>query len=607
MQIFVESLTGKTITLEVESSYTIQKVKQLIQEKEGIPPDQQRLIYKHAQLEESFRTLSDYKIQDQSTLYFILRASVAASAANLPAQQPQRPGVEVVRVLKSTISPTNDHPYMSGLFAPTLEEVNVESLPVIEGAVPQDIDGVYIRNTEQPTHEPLGGNYHPFDGDAMLHQVSFQNGRCSYRNRIVETFGFLEEQKAMQALWVGVSERSEKSLRKGWGPEGFLKDTSSTDVVVHAGKVLTTFYRCGEAYRLDPETMENLGPERYAGKYPEEGMSAHCKVDETSGELLFFNYGAKAPFMHYGVVDASNELKHYIPIPIDAPKLPHDMCFTQNYSILCDLATQLDEAKLAKGEFKNRTSKKPSRFGIIPRYGQPEEMKFFEVKKTFVLHFLNAYEEVDANGHTIVVLDGYRQCMYDGTKNPHAKDASWQDQVPQKYHKIFPALGGMDGLVPKLWRWRFNLSTGQTEEGLLDDDAERVTEFGMFNNALAGRPYRYAYSAMLKPAWLLFTGVIKHDLHTGESLAYEFPPGRYSSEAPFAPRVNPQSEDDGYLVSFVTDTNTGESECVLIDAKKIEAGPVCRLRLPHRISPGTHATWAPRAQCKPRPAAAAKL
>ena len=55
-----------------------------------------------------------------------------------------------------------------------------------------------------------------------------------------------------------------------------------------------------------------------------------------------------------------------------------------------------------------------------------------------------------------------------------------------------------------------------------------------------------------------------------------------------------KDEDDGYLVSFVTDMDADLSECVLIDAKDIEAGPVCRIRLPHRISSGTHATWAPR-------------
>jgi len=478
--------------------------------------------------------------------------------------------VEVVERVESTLQP-NDHPYLNGPFTPLTEEVNAAELEVIAGAIPKDLDGVYLRNTQNPVHQPIG-RFHPFDADGMIHKISFRDGKAEYRNRFVRTKGFMAEREAGRALWAGLMEDPRKSTRPGFGAHGSIKDASSTDVVVHAGRVLSTYYQCGDGYRLDPYTLEQFGQESWV---PLDGISAHCKVDENTGELLFFNYSKYPPYMHYGVVDRHNKLTHYIPVPLPGPRLPHDMCFTEHYSILNDFPLFWDPELLKRNLHVVRFHPElPSRFGIVPRYGQTSEVRWFDAAPTFVLHWLNAYEEGDE-----IILDGY----FEEDPEPPSPD-----DAPAGYARMMAYLD-QHQMKPKLHRWRFNLKTGKTTEQRLDD---RVLEFGMFNQKYAGKKYRYAYSSLAKPGWFLFNGYVKHDLQTGQSWEYKLGPDQYGSEAPFAPRVGARDEDDGYLVSFIIDESKGTSECALFDARHITDGAVCRLKLPHKIMSGTHSCWA---------------
>jgi carotenoid cleavage dioxygenase-like enzyme len=471
----------------------------------------------------------------------------------------------------SSLQP-NNHPYMNGAWTPQHEEVTAAALDVIEGTIPSDIDGIYLRNTENQLHKPIG-RYHPFDGDGMIHQIDFRNGQASYRNRWVRTRCFEAEQTAGESLWGGLMAGPGQSKRPGFGAHGGLKDSSSTDIIVHGGKAISTFYMCGEGYVLDPETLEQHG---VAPWVPLDGISAHPKVDDRTGELMFFNYSKHAPYMHYGVVDRAGQVTNYIPVPLPGPRLPHDMAFSENWSILNCFPMFWDAEALKHDIHVPRIHEGvPSRFALIPRHGKTEEIRWFNAAPTYVLHFLNAYEEGDE-----VVMDGYFQ---DDPSPPPLEDANGYGHM----------LAYVDehSFKPKLHRWRFNLVDGTTREERLDD---RIMEFGMINQRMAGRKHRYIYSTTTKPGWFLFNGFVKSDLETGESWELKLEDGRYASEAPFAPRTNAVDEDDGYLVSFIIDENRGTSECILIDCKTFEEGPVCRIALPHKISSGTHSHWAER-------------
>ena len=125
----------------------------------------------------------------------------------------------------------------------------------VVGEIPDDLNGVYIRNTETAVFEPIK-RYHPFDGDAMLHSISFEAGEARYSNRFVRTEGFLAEQRAKRSLWAGITEHPSNTLAEhGWGARTMMKDNASTDVIVHGGVALASFYQCGELHRVDARTL----------------------------------------------------------------------------------------------------------------------------------------------------------------------------------------------------------------------------------------------------------------------------------------------------------------------------------------------------------------
>lgn len=484
--------------------------------------------------------------------------------------------VEVLAEFRSTLPADDTHPYRRGAWRPQTVERRAWDLPV-KGSIPPDLNGVYLRNTENPLHPPIAA-YHPFDGDAMIHSVSFADSEALYHNRFVRTAGLMAETEAQESLWAGLAESPKLARRAdGWGARGRMKDSSSTDVAVHRGTALSSFYQCGDLYRLDPVTLETLGTENWGGRFPAEGVSAHAKVDEASGELLFFNYSTSEPYMRYGVVSPAGELVHYIDVPLPGPRLTHDMAFTANYAILNDCPLFWDPAALAAGAYAPRFYRDlPTRFAVVGRRGDTSEIRWFEAEPTFVLHWVNAYEDGDE-----VVLDGFFQ----HNPSPVAEPGATPSDVMFRYLDLH-------SLHPEMRRWRFDLRTGATTEEPLSD---RVMEFPAINGRHGGQQHRYSYNALPVQGWFGFSGLVKHDVDTGREHVFELPEGVYGSEVAMAPRDGSTAEDDGYLITLVSDLNNDTSACLILDAADPAAGPVAEVGLPERICSGTHACWTPAA------------
>ena len=142
------------------------------------------------------------------------------------------------------------------------------------------------------------------------------------------------------------------------------------------------------------------------------------------------------------------------------------------------------------------------------------------------------------------------------------------------------------------YEWRFNLKTGNTAERIVDDTF--CCEFPMINTRYQGYKSRYAYAINMVRGSLnqpRFAGLAKFDFDTGVIQAYSEGRDFFYNEAPFAPADNPQSEDHGYVVSFVWNARDKRSELQIFDARDFGRGPIARVLMPRRVPNGFHATW----------------
>ena len=466
---------------------------------------------------------------------------------------------------------TNPVSYLDGVFAPVSDEIEQTNLEVY-GDIPDSIHGIYVQNNPNPYY-PAPELYHWFDGDGMIHGVQLEDGQATYRNRYVATRGLAHEKAVGSAVWKGLLNPIEGNL-----PGGPDKNTANTDLIWHNGQLLATWWLGGQPYGISIPDLATTGPLDFGGTL-QCGVSAHPKVDPRTGELIFFDYSPYAePFLQYGVVSADGHVVHHTPIEVPGARLFHDIALTENFTVFFDLPMLWDPVKIAQGKRRVRFDPSmPSRFGIIPRMGTPDSIRWFETSACYMYHAVNAYERRNAAGELEVVVVGCR------IENPMpSRDPRDEPDVPRLYFLR------MD---PYLWQWAFNLETGAVSEVQLDDVR---TEFPRMNDRWLGQKARYAYHQRLaKLPTLLFDGVTKYDLEGGGSETHVYGKGLVGGETVFVARPGAVDEDDGWLLCFVNGLDGEHSELRIIDAQQMTSEPVARVIMPRRVPVGFHADWAP--------------
>ena len=324
----------------------------------------------------------------------------------------------IVESIRSTLPEDDDHPYRTGAWRPNHREWDAWDLEV-EGEIPEDLEGVYLRNTENPVH-PSIGLYHPFDGDGMLHQIAFAGGEATYRNRFVRTDGLRAEQEAAQSLWTGFYDLPENSRREdGWGARGRMKDASSTDVVVHNGVALTTLLAVrrrlpGSTRAPSTSGARRRGPAtsraRPASPRTRSSTSApvSCWSSATARRRRTCTTAWWTRTARWRTRSTYRSRGRGCRTTWRSPRTTRSSTTSRCSGTRELLATGLHLPRFFPDV--------PTRFAVVPRRGRTEDIRWFEADPTYVLHWINAYEDGDE-----IVLDGFFQHDPEPSVGPAAR------------------------------------------------------------------------------------------------------------------------------------------------------------------------------------------
>jgi len=503
---------------------------------------------------------------------FLARASIAAAAWFHP-----RLGISFAETLEHCTDDRQDSVdqaaasrFLSGNFAPVDHEIHVHNLPVV-GEIPPTLRGTLVRNGPNPQFHPIG-KYHWFDGDGMLHAVSFTHEGVDYQNRYVATEGFKKERKAGRALYRGLLEPPDVALAlAGLNP---YKNSANTSVVFHGNRLLA-LWEAGLPYELQLKTLETVGPTNFSGKVTHP-FTAHPKIDPKTGEMITFGYVPNEPILMMSQIDATGAWVRTTKIPIDKPTMVHDFAITENYAIFPICPLRFDVNRLLSGVVPwHFDQSAPTQFALVSRK-DPTQIRFFEATTCFIFHLLNAFETRNAQSTPSekqlgqIELVGCRYEQFPGSLNfGDTDDATASDQA-----------------VP--YRWVFDLDSGRVREEILDDVP---AEFPRINEAFTGGPNRYGFFGLGDDEF--FHGFKKFDLREGRTSMIEMEDGIHCGEGIFVPDPSSNDEDSGWLLSFVYLTITGRSELWIFDAKAFGPNPLAKVLLPGRVPYGFHGTWVP--------------
>ena len=465
-----------------------------------------------------------------------------------------------------------DIPLYRGWGAPMRTESDLADLEVIQGEVPADLNGTLYRVGPDRQYPPMTGSDVFIDGEGMAHMLRFKNGHVDYKCRWIRNERFKLQEAARRSLFG----RYRNRYTNDPSVEGKNQGTANTNAVWH-GRKLLILKEDSLPQEVDPDTMETIGEWDANGQVKAVSLTAHPKLDLHRNELLMFSYQARGDGttdIAYYVFDVNGDIAHEVWFHMPYPGMVHDFAVTDSHVIFpfWPLITDMNVVK-AGGPYYQWHPEQETVVAIIPRRGKAEDIRWFRGPAKSAGHMMNAVTEGSK-----VHLD---LCLYQGN-----------------CFDFFPTHDGTPYVPcpPQLSRMTFDLE--RNDEGietklLLGSPGEMP----QCDPRYMGKPYRYGYMICRSPdarSGDMSLGAIGcYDHQTGKLTTWAAGENSGVQEPLFVPRHQGSPEGDGYLICPVNRVGENRSDVAILDATKVDAGPVALIKMPIRIRSTFHGMWVP--------------
>ncbi len=485
--------------------------------------------------------------------------------------------------------PFPETPVFQGYNAPGRFEAEVRDLEVISGEIPPELDGTFFRVGPDPAHPPrLGTDIH-FNGDGMVTAFTFKNGHVDFKSRYALTDKLKLERAARKALFGAYR----NPYTDDASVAGRIRGTANTNVVLHHG-LLLAMKEDSPPLAMDPHTLETLGYYWFDARFSPEGAAfksltwtAHPKIDPHSGEMFGFGYAAKGVAtkdIAYYVIDKQGRVKHEVWFEAPYSAMVHDFVVTEDYVAfpVTPVTSSLERAQRGESVFMWDGSL-PVYVGVLPRYGSAEQLRWFSGPTRFASHFLNGF-----NIGNKVFIDGPEA---EGNVFPFFPDITGAPFDPKK-------------VLPHLTRWTLDLG-GDGDGFSAERLSESVVEFPCMDPRFAMRSYRHGWLLAQDPGRpfihqkMVFNSIAHVDLQTGVTKTYFAGPSEGPQEPFFIGKGPDAAEGEGWIGALFCNLDKLTTDLRLFDARRLDAGPICTIRLPLRLRPGLHGGWVHAADMPP--------